>query len=639
MFFQTQVKSLNGGVATDTSGRHLIFIGNLPCQVGDWVWTDGTVIFGHVPPRGIPKPPIFQGNIPALADDNLIDNEGILRGYFKKNGDFKDFDIDSDDFIVNDKRNFLNGKLFLNNQRIVDAAVSSDGELLFAVGGNYRKNNFVQLNNQLFALTHWAVANSDYYKVIKKLDMRTGSLVTYGVDKDDENSSLDFYRNGQLINSVDFKQFADLAENLAVNIKNQIMAESYKEENAVNFVNQPEPPNNFIASSYARIAVLYLHPNGDWDAVITASSYGYCFPYHTFDGSVFWNSFRNNEDKTFSDNLISCVNNFEKTVFRDKSLPFTLNIRQYPDFGADTKDDSGNYTANYKKYILDKVAYYIPLARFRHTRWFPMVFTAFNVVKVHNGNIVQTIFSDAGGGIVDFPQYFPFAYSWSERTFPTINALTYDYKFYKHIPQIKNNWRFPIADNWEYEADGLKILSLHNTQNGKVFSVPADVNTALHFQHYEAYALHPFGCYYGDADPRAQNWTSYSFNDILARYIVKPLPVYDFVNADQTYELQTKVPKTEDGLYLSHWYRYYDDAYQVTDSPWFKYYNDVYQGEELRLSHCFAKLNGDKFLIGVLGGYLLKVHGDSFEPVGYNLHNFRLCELKNINKAKGGKYG
>ena len=120
MFFKTQIQKVNLNSAVDVSGRNLVFAGNLPCQAGDFVWTDGNVIFGHMQPQATPF--FFDDStsgVPVLTD--------TLRGYFNKSGKFKSYSIANDSWIVNDQKIFAHG-----NSDIYDAEISFSGDLLTA---------------------------------------------------------------------------------------------------------------------------------------------------------------------------------------------------------------------------------------------------------------------------------------------------------------------------------------------------------------------------------------------------------------------------------------------------------------------------------------------------------------------------
>lgn len=117
MFFQTQLKTIGAGGAVDMQGRRLAFIGYLPCKAGDWVFTDGNIIFGNSPPKGSPTPATEQpSGIPVLSDD--------LRGYFTSRGKFKSYKIAGSDWIVNDEKIFAHDS---DASNIIDAEIADDG--------------------------------------------------------------------------------------------------------------------------------------------------------------------------------------------------------------------------------------------------------------------------------------------------------------------------------------------------------------------------------------------------------------------------------------------------------------------------------------------------------------------------------
>lgn len=62
------VASVGGGGITDEDGRFLRMIGNLPVKAGDRVWTDGRVVYGHVPIRPQANPPTHKPGYPWSCD-------------------------------------------------------------------------------------------------------------------------------------------------------------------------------------------------------------------------------------------------------------------------------------------------------------------------------------------------------------------------------------------------------------------------------------------------------------------------------------------------------------------------------------------------------------------------------------------
>lgn len=114
MFFKTQIGSINSNGVFDTAGRRLIFIGDLPVKVGDWVFSDGKYVFGNAPPKG--SPVIFNdepSGIPVLADN--------LRGYFSDNAAFKKYSIKGERWISNAEKTYAHDT---DDANIIDAEIA-----------------------------------------------------------------------------------------------------------------------------------------------------------------------------------------------------------------------------------------------------------------------------------------------------------------------------------------------------------------------------------------------------------------------------------------------------------------------------------------------------------------------------------
>lgn len=102
MFYQTVLQKIGMGGAVDVEGRQLLFIGYMPVNVGDTVWTDGRVIFGNAPPKDSPLIPALPKGVPVLGD--------ILRGYINRSGKYREKNIAVDEWIVNNKKIFEHGE-------------------------------------------------------------------------------------------------------------------------------------------------------------------------------------------------------------------------------------------------------------------------------------------------------------------------------------------------------------------------------------------------------------------------------------------------------------------------------------------------------------------------------------------------
>ena len=140
MFYTTQIRTVTSSGAVDMAGKSLIFIGYLPVKAGDWVYTDGRVIFGNVPPKG--SAVTFSdepSGLPVLGNEEL-------RGYFTKNGTFKKYSIAQDDWITNSDKKFSHGAEFINEVKVIDASFSERGEKLIATDGFYRDSRTLETN-------------------------------------------------------------------------------------------------------------------------------------------------------------------------------------------------------------------------------------------------------------------------------------------------------------------------------------------------------------------------------------------------------------------------------------------------------------------------------------------------------------
>lgn len=625
MFYKTQISKIGTGGAIDTQGKRLRFCGNLPVGEGDWVWTDGQVIFGHVPIRDTQL--IFSdGGYPIIGEDK--------QGYLSSSGEYKKSYTVNDDWITNNKNYFKHGQNDIDGHRIIDSQVGDNGELYIATDGIYRKNDTRTYHNHLYLTLYKKTAGHEYdqidevtplnlvHAVESRIKPYVGEEITLGVSDPDENTDILFFKDDEQINNLNLKQFADSAENLAIQIKDQIMSESNKEDGAVNWALQPPPPTDFfIASSYARVVTLNIQKSGDWDAVISASSYGYCFPYLTLNGSIFAGAFPNGEDQIPNQDLAQCLDNFETIVYIDKSLPFSPNIVRYPAYAGQQKttDDTGKYvyTDGYVQHSVGAIEYYIPLARFRHYLWGPMLFSACIICHVRNGKIVKTIFSDAGGGS---RFYNAASHDWTERG---LNHSIASPQFVKKINAISNTWEFPLIDDWYFQADGLTIKNIINKNNDQKISVGKAVNSTLHRQFYEAYYQYPISFAYAYdkvAEDLAKEVTDTGNPEVLYGYIrLTPRLHYKYVALNSVEDVYDFYPKKESNSFLSGWFRKDDEDYA---------------GDEIRLSHCFARIGDGKYIIGVRGGNLLSVSRDSIKTICDKLKNFRLAKLNNLGKSK-----
>ena len=517
--------------------------------------------------------------------------------------------------------------------------------MFFVTDGFFRKNqnktykNRIGVSRVLCAygnqfLWEWSDRNPPKRKyeinapwfILYRRDIQDGSELFYGFDDTDPNRNycdqpLLFFKNTTQIADFSLKPFADTAEELAWTIEPKIMANSDTDTSAIS-IEQCSPPDSFIAAKYARIVAMHISKNGDWDAVISASAYGYCFPYIAFNASLFMHTFPNDEDKVYSDELADCVY-YIGYIIKHGFSP--INIEEYHRFIYDPSWSDALFMAELKKYVLDAIAYYIPRVRYKYKLWQPNIFNSFVVTRVHNGDIVDVIFSKVGGGNV-----FPAAWSeWNERR----RSDWIEYRNFVVDSQItKKQWTFPLNDQFSFRADGIDIKSIfekdeHNEEHN-IVDVNKQMRAALHGTLSFSECNFNFPSYIADSDnhvdPKAVELCLQEEADpteIIGYYQPGIHPEYTVKQSEVEFTFSGNPFAQDENMYLDAWYR-----------------NTQPFNESVGLQYMFAKLNADSYLLGIRNGNLLKINSNGdFKVVLTNLKNFRLCKMKNIRHARESK--
>jgi len=315
MFYSTTIKSVGYGGALDIYGNWLTFIGYLPVQVGDTVFTDGTVIFGNVPPRSsVTNIALEASGIPVLCAN--------LRGYFNKYGVFKSYSIAGELWIVNSNEIFAHDLSYDDNE-IIDTFISQSGQCLIATGGIYKKSSQLDTRYPLFVSYYQDNLSvrdyfTDYYflsRIYEPCPLILGSTKFGNL-----NIPLRIFNDALLAQSFGLKTYGDMIESYALQCADEILAQSHQNspsdgslsfkyifERQMSFdvslneyLGEQNPellkgnvkdswgnympensytrPNTFIAHTCAHILTFNLTENG-FSATVFATCYGYCFPY------------------------------------------------------------------------------------------------------------------------------------------------------------------------------------------------------------------------------------------------------------------------------------------------------------------------------------------------------------------------
>lgn len=209
MFYATRIQSVGNGYAVDVQGKALSFIGDFPVKVGDTVFTDGNIIFGHIPQRGAPA--IFQdepSGIPVITGINSIYGgrpipiEQTLRGYFTLQGVYKKYRIAGDYWITNAHKIYRHDN---GADNIIDAEFARDdnGNEI----GYYTAEKIINL-----------IAPNNYFD-FDGINFQIGNYDFCSVDNDVKRAcKIIIKKNSVMTSQIDIREFATSVENQLANI-------------------------------------------------------------------------------------------------------------------------------------------------------------------------------------------------------------------------------------------------------------------------------------------------------------------------------------------------------------------------------------------------------------------------------------
>lgn len=628
MFYTTTIKSVGQSGVIDAQGRRLNFIGYLPVKAGDTVYTDGNVIFGNAPPKGAPA--IFDepSGIPVLGDEDSSGDE--LRGYFTINGKYKRYRIAGDNWITNGKKKYAHdgdetSGTEIDGQRLIDAGITDDGDIYIVTDGLYRETQTTSYNHHIFIGYHNGnqFAADGPHWVNSYIEPHIGEEITLGVASNPVDLSAVIYKNGKQTDEFNLKPFADMVEEKSLEARDKIMALSASSDEygnllpeppkGANRMEQPPPPDSFVAAKSARILTFKTDQQGNWDAIVTASAYGYCFPYLYLQGSVLEPTFTSATPQ-FDGYLQDCIEDLETYIFTRKYYPF-LNIKRYSPRFTGEISISGYYTTAYANWATKAIAYYIPLVRYTFFEWFPVAFGASMLFHVHNGEIVTVMQSRYGGGNTVYSYG-----SWDE----TQHYDNYNSTFEIGVALEENDWRFPVGDKIFLGGFGSEITGLFDDDDKKISNVP-QFDQTIHFEpeYPLAYSTHNDAI----AEVLYKEIAAPAINAVHHHTVCLPSPRYSYQENGITYSTE-QFPDEFFSLNALKPYRFLNEFFDE------KAINDVNRDGLFRFNPSGANLKGGKLLFGVYGEKLyLKTSGE-WQQVGDGLKNFRLRELKNIRKAK-----
>lgn len=309
--YQTVLKRVKGSMAADVNGKKLEFVGNWPSEAGDSVWTDGKVIFGHIAPKEDSVPVFSNNGIPISCE-----KEGDeLKGYFTPTGTWKKYAVAPEDWIVNNEKLFYGGSLMYNDARVMDVEVTDEGDMYIATEGTFQFSTTMEYYDAIWKDADGNIITEedtnfiieDYYRVwgepVNMFGERKIISTTYkeaasskaekvilgNPDAESFSVPIRIYKNGILQEEIDLEQYIerirsrfyimwlDLLLKGDVYLKNKIFTNP-PEYNSWLYLDEEHSQENM---SILKVEAFKMYKDGNWEALISAAMFGYCFPGYT----------------------------------------------------------------------------------------------------------------------------------------------------------------------------------------------------------------------------------------------------------------------------------------------------------------------------------------------------------------------
>lgn len=323
MFYQTQVKSIIQGGVIDVHGKTLSLIGNKFVKQGDFVWTDGKVVFGHTPIRGGGILPVEPNGVPVLGwfiteikpseigviNEHIIDffagyftNQGnyiSLVGFWRSNREYVPKKMKGLSWIVNnnhfyyhdndkflpDYSNYFGVAYSTNGGVIIDAEIAADTGALYTVIADtssfnkspktyysyYYRGNFSDIYPSFISPVsqNLSVMPHDYSKSITTNNLYITNFI---FDRSSENNIF-WQDDGETIQNtlITIKKNEEIIYEGSIffDYINQILDEAIEKLNTIDTL---ADAGGLFHSSHSRIfAILVnfkIYPNGKWTALL-----------------------------------------------------------------------------------------------------------------------------------------------------------------------------------------------------------------------------------------------------------------------------------------------------------------------------------------------------------------------------------
>lgn len=290
---RVMITGQSGNVYFDQRGRPLRTMGDINVSVGQWVWTNGTTIYGHQaagynPPvigGGLNGVPIWEYHKMCYIDTSQNIKDLVNRVYydwkFFVNNKTHFYGIDNSGEIYNLKTaEIINGAD--GSSAILDAEISVDGDLYQLMSGNYSEANDPKQTLAKYYVDYESNGkNSGYYDwKLKYTDYEIGSGTVSTT-----SSPIKIYKGKNIVDQIDLKSVFN--QSILTEIEDYTNQYSNAGTNGELIDGDRVPPDAYNKKMEINIIRGKISPDGQYDILATAYAQRVFFPWISYQFDKF----------------------------------------------------------------------------------------------------------------------------------------------------------------------------------------------------------------------------------------------------------------------------------------------------------------------------------------------------------------
>lgn len=289
------ITSKSGSVYFDQMGRPLHTMGDINVTVGQWVWTNGTTIYGHQtagynPPvigGSLNGVPIWEYHKMCYIDTSSHIKDLVNRVYydwkFFVNDQTHFYGIDNSGEIYNLKTGKNEGSV---SGDILDAEIAADGGLYQITNGSYSEVNDPKQTLTKYFINYEANGkNSGYYDFqLKYKDYNIGSGTVSST-----SNSIKIYKGKTVVDEIDLKTIFD--QSVLTEIEDYTNQYSNTGANGELIDGDRVPPDAYNKKCGINVIRGKISPDGKYDILATSSAKRVFFPWVSYQFDQFQYNF------------------------------------------------------------------------------------------------------------------------------------------------------------------------------------------------------------------------------------------------------------------------------------------------------------------------------------------------------------